>query len=92
MAALNPGARRDTLHTWVRHGLTARFSGRILPVDLAVATAWGTRRGESRETLPAIDGLIAATAQAHGLIVATRNVTDFRRFKVPVIDPWDAGG
>jgi len=45
-------------------------------------------RGESSATLPAVDGLIAATAQVHGLIVVTRNVADFRRFRVPVFNPW----
>jgi toxin FitB len=38
--------------------------------------------------LPAYDGLIAATALAHGLIVATRNSEDFRRAGVQVINPW----
>lgn len=34
------------------------------------------------------DALIAATALAHGLTVATRNVRDFVRFEVPVVDPF----
>ena len=39
VAALSPGSRRDGLFAWVRHELPARFAGRILPVDVAVATA-----------------------------------------------------
>lgn len=88
VAALSPGSKRDELFAWVRHDLPARFAGRILPVDVAVATAWGVVRGESSATLPVVDGFIAATAQVHGLIVVTRNVADFRRFRVPVFNPW----
>jgi predicted nucleic acid-binding protein len=32
--------------------------------------------------------MIAATALAHGLTVATRNVRDFQRAGVPVVDPF----
>lgn len=41
--------------------------------------------------LPAFDGLIAATALAHGLTIATRNMQDYRRAGVEVINPWDSG-
>jgi predicted nucleic acid-binding protein len=34
------------------------------------------------------DGLIAATALEHGLIVVTRNVKDFARMGVALLDPW----
>jgi predicted nucleic acid-binding protein len=34
------------------------------------------------------DALIAATAQVHGLTVATRNVRDFTHFDVPLFDPF----
>jgi predicted nucleic acid-binding protein len=36
------------------------------------------------------DAMIAATARVHGLIVATRNVADFRGFEVPVFNPFSA--
>jgi predicted nucleic acid-binding protein len=38
------------------------------------------------------DAMIAAIASAHNLIVATRNITDFKLFGVSVIDPFKAGG
>ena len=35
-----------------------------------------------------IISMIAATARIHGLTVATRNESDFRRFDVPVVNPF----
>ena len=36
------------------------------------------------------DGYIAATAAAHGLIVATRDTSPFEAGGLQVIDPWEA--
>jgi predicted nucleic acid-binding protein len=38
--------------------------------------------------LPAIDSLIAATAQVHDLTVVTRNTQDMEGSGVEVINPW----
>jgi predicted nucleic acid-binding protein len=40
--------------------------------------------------MPVKDSLIAATALAHGLSVATRNVHDFRNAGVKVENPFTA--
>lgn len=63
-----------------------QFADRILPVDERVAIAWGRiAAGRSRSVT---DGLIAATAQVHGLTLATRNIRDFVDLGVPLVDPW----
>ncbi|WP_308301898.1 PIN domain-containing protein [Frankia sp. AgKG'84/4] len=36
---------------------------------------------------PTHDALIAATAQVHGLVVATRNEADFASMRVPLVTP-----
>jgi len=38
--------------------------------------------------MPIKDSLIAATALTHGLIVATRNRSDFEKAGVPTVDPF----
>jgi predicted nucleic acid-binding protein len=38
-----------------------------------------------------MDALLAATAERHGLVMATRNVRDFDRAGVAVVNPWDGG-
>jgi len=76
----------DTLQSWLESVL-AEFSQRILPVTVSVATRWG-RLCDRHPELPT-DMLIAATAQEHGLTVATRNVAHFRRARIPVVNPFE---
>ena len=64
------------------------FEERILPIDRAVATAWGEALGESEKHVD--DAGLAATARVHGLIVVTRNVKDFKGRSVKVFDPFKA--
>jgi predicted nucleic acid-binding protein len=40
-------------------------------------------------TVSAPDTMIAATARLHGLTVATRNIDDFKRCGVPVVNPFE---
>jgi toxin FitB len=40
--------------------------------------------------LPTIDTLIAATAERHGMVVATRNLRDFAFTTVAAVSPWEA--
>lgn len=64
------------------------FEERILPIDRAVAAAWGAALGESEKHVD--DAGLAACARVHGLVVVTRNVKDFDRRGVKVIDPFKA--
>ena len=69
-------------------GIRTIYTDRVLPIDDAVATAWGHLM--ARRSLPVPDGLIAATARVHNLTLVTRNVADFADTGVDVVNPWTA--
>ena len=64
---------------------------RVLPLD-RMAAGWAVRfRADSHRSgrvLDPGDALIAGTARAHDLSLATRNVRDFGRLDIEVTDPW----
>jgi len=88
IAGISDERRRRKLEAWVEGDLRERFEGRILPVDEVVARTWGRIQARAPRSLPVVDGLIAATAIAHGLVVVTRNVHDMEPSGVEVLDPW----
>lgn len=90
---LNPGRQRARLELWIRDDLTQRFQGRVLPVDMVVAEAWGRITARARrmgKPLGSVDAFFAATADAHDLTLATRNIRDFEGLDIALFDPWDA--
>lgn len=83
--------RRAVLEAWLTDSLLTRFAGRIAPIDTETMLTWGRLTGalEAAGTpMPAIDSLIAATALHRGFTLVTRNVDDFRRAGVSLINPW----
>ncbi len=84
------GRRRERLRVWLESTLPAWLEDRLLAVDSAVADRWGRLLAEARRPVPAIDGLLAATALHNGLRLVTRNVADFRFPGLEVVDPWEA--
>ena len=88
-AELAPDPRfRERLRQWLEHELPVWFEDRILGIDAAVADRWGRLSAQAGRTLPAIDGLLAATALEHDLVLATRNEQDFFGLPVQVLNPW----
>ena len=88
---LSDRARRGALELWLDNVLPLRFSGRILPIDQAVADRWGRLSGEAasrRMPLPVIDALLAATALHYEMTLVTRNTKDVRRTRASVFNPW----
>ena len=64
-------------------------SDRVLPVTLEIALCWGMM-SVRRQPLRGVDGLIAATAVTHGMILATGNVKHFRDIPgLTVFNPWE---
>jgi toxin FitB len=94
IALMDDGRRREALAAWLAVDLPGRFSGRILPIDPAIAERWGDLMAQSRRSgfaLSVMDGFFAATALAHELVLATRNTKDFAPLGVPLFNPWEAG-
>ena len=76
------------LRTWMDRHVLPTFSGRILAIDTAVAQRCAMLHVPDPRSDR--DALIAATALVHGLTVATRNVADFERMGVGVLNPWES--
>ena len=74
------------LTAWL-HELRDNFASRILPITDAIALEWG--RIAAERPRGDADGLIAATAIVHDLILVTRNVGDFEDTRVSLVNPWD---
>lgn len=84
--------RRDpiaatALEQWLAR-LLETFGDRVLPIDSGVAERWGALNVP--DPLPAVDGLLAATALVHGLTLVTRNVRDVERSGVRVLNPFSS--
>jgi toxin FitB len=79
-------AQAHRLETWLST-LTRDYSDRIIPVTAQVADAWG--RLNVPDPLPVVDGLLAATAEVHGLILVTRNTGDLARTGLPLLNPFE---
>ena len=92
--ALAPPAKRTAIERSIEIFIPIWFAGRILPVTRAIAERWGDLDGERQLAgfpLGVGDGLIAATALAHGLTEVTRNVKDFVGLGATLLNPWETG-
>ena len=91
VAILAPGKKHEGLQRWVQ-GIEQNYADRILPIDSEASRIWGEITARARTqgiTVPAVDGLIAATALRHGLHLMTRNTADFAGTGVLLINPWE---
>ncbi|ABE64888.1 Prevent-host-death protein (plasmid) [Nitrobacter hamburgensis X14] len=95
IALMDDGRRREALTAWLAEDLTARFAGRIVPIDPAIAERWGDLMAQARQSgfaLSAMDGFFAATAHDRDLVLATRNTKDFAPLGVALFNPWTDEG
>ena len=91
VALLPDGQKKRLLQSWLQT-LERQYSDRLLPIDLETCRMWGELTAAAQKagrTIPASDGLIAATARRHGLYIMTRNTTDFESSGVPLLNPWE---
>lgn len=72
---------------WLDQQVLPAFSGRVLPVDTAVAQRCAALHVPDPRSER--DALIAATALVHGFTVVTRNMADFAATGVALLNPWE---
>jgi toxin FitB len=90
IALLKESKNKRNLEAWLQ-ALERHYADRVLPVDLETSRIWGELTAAAQKTgktVPASDGLIAATARRHGLHVMTRNTEDFEATGVLLLNPW----
>lgn len=84
-------ARRAELNDWLAHKVRPMFEQRALAVSEDVMFKWRLLVAEGRKaghTFSQPDLIIAATALHHGLTVVSRDTADFKKARVPVLNPW----
>jgi toxin FitB len=87
------GSRRTHLESWMQTDVLERFAGRVLPVDGAVASAWGTLRAQGQRlgrNINVMDCFLAATARVYQLILVTRNIQHFVDCGGELFNPFTA--
>jgi predicted nucleic acid-binding protein len=79
-------AKAAEIETWLAQ-VAAAYN--VLPMDAAAFRIWAQLMHRQSDTLYE-DAMIAATAKAHGLTVVTRNLADFKKFGVALVNPFKA--
>ena len=77
-----------TLHA----DIFAAFDDRLLSLNQSGARWAAELRAHARHagrTVDVGDALIAGTAKAHGLAIATRNVRDSQGMDLHIVNPWN---
>lgn len=85
---LPAGKKRTRLKQWLSQAVQRL---RIVELDADTASTWAAllaRLSRKGLAMPVKDSLIAASALQYGLTVATRNVSDFSKAEVAVVNPF----
>lgn len=77
-------SKAEEIEMWIDR---LEVSAEILTMDSTCLREWA-RVMRHKPSQLSEDGMIAASARIHGLIVATRNEADFLHFDVPVFNPF----
>jgi predicted nucleic acid-binding protein len=83
--------RRAELNDWLAQKVRPMFEQRVLAITEDVMLKWRLLVEEGRKsghTFSQPDLIIAATALYHGVTVVSRDVSEYQRARVPVLNPW----
>ena len=78
-------AKAEELEAWLDRVLG---SYGVLPMDASAFREWARLMHRRSDTI-AEDAMIAATARVHRMTVVTRNVSDFDRLGVQMLNPFE---
>ena len=90
LTKLSDSKRKNNLTNWL-NTLLEDYRDRIYTISLTVAENWGVIQGNAEKNgkpMSSLDGLIAAIAYTHNLVLVTRNVSDFEAGNIPIHNPW----
>lgn len=93
VSAMPSGKRRDTLNRRLEREVLPLFERRVLAFDLDASRAYAdlmVAAKDAGKAISVVDGYIAATAAARGLIVATRDTGPFEAAGLATVNPWEA--
>lgn len=75
------------LRSWFNSHILTTFSDRTIVIDTAIAI--NCAKLHVPDPRSERDAIIAATAMVHNMTVVTRNVSDFNKTGVEIINPWE---
>ncbi len=84
-------ARRAALGDWLAHKVRPMFENRALAITEDIMFKWRLLVEDGRKaghTFSQPDLTISATALHHGLTVVSRDVSEYKRARAPVLNPW----
>ena len=87
--ALPRGRKRRQLEQWFE-ALVQTID--CFPWDATISRRWAklvVDLKQKGETMPLLDAMIAATALQHDLTIATRNMRDFKKAGVKLVNPFE---
>jgi predicted nucleic acid-binding protein len=83
--------RRSELNSWLMHKVRPMFAHRVLQLTEDVMLKWRLMVEEGRKTghtFSQPDLMIAATGHCHGLTIVSRDVDEYVKARVSVLNPW----
>ena len=87
---LADGKRKTQLRAWLQ-SLCDCMKGRVLSFNTSTAHIWGQLKAKwdhAGIVVPSLDSQLAATAHRHSLILVTRNIADFKKTGVKLLNPF----
>jgi predicted nucleic acid-binding protein len=83
--------KRSSLLTWI-NGIEEQFDDRILSFNKDVSILWGQIMAQLENNgyrMSAFDSIICATGMYNNCCLITRNVKDFEKSGIEIINPWE---